>query len=880
MRVVSVPISDAPRRWAALQPSCERLGRFLSSEHVEEDEDSSHICRFVGTVRYCEVTVDIECDKGDLVIITGPVGSGKSTVLATLARALRPLTGTVVASDQRAYVAQRPFLSEGTVAENILFGLARDEERLGDAVRRAQLTKDLEALPHGLEAKVGPAGVQLSGGQRARVALARALYAQPSLAILDDVLSAVDAHTGSAIWTDAITHLASQGCCVILATHQLHYASRREVSRVISLGDCSVPREKNGRAPSLMVEDEAEEEAEHPPLQDVENALREALLDRHGQVVDANFVDDVLRSLRGTRVEERRREGFIKWSDFRLYLDAFGRRGKVLLLLLLAFSGCGLGVAANVWLSDWADGGGSRSKQLKGLVIYVLIGGVQAVVLALQTIILTLCALDASKLLHKKMLTSVVSTSMNFFDGTPVGNILNRFLQDLANVDMDVPTTTLDQLTRTLDVTSQLGLVLFFAPFVALSLPLILVPYVFIFRTVRIAARDARRLEAEAHGPCYAHFHDCIRGRGTIRAFGAVSRFEQQNEVLTDRMARGRYANEAVCKWSQALTTQNGCVLYLCAGLLGVYLVSRGRMTTGQLGLVLLYSASLQRAAMDYMTGLATLEAQFVSVERVAQYCRLRGERTEGHEYEGSEPCALEVHQLKLRYRLERPLALKGVSFDVEAGRKVAICGRTGSGKSSLVQCLARLYDFDGSITVDGFSIKSLSLRSARSLVRVVQQDATLRADSLRRNLVGPSHVSDDVIWAALNLVGAAACVSRCGGLDVEVREGGGDFSAGERQLLALARALLPAPPRLLIADECSSNVDEVSDARVHDVLLGLDATVLAICHRLRHVHRFDACVVMDRGLVVESGASSALLADPSSRLAALVARQASASSG
>ena len=248
-------------------------------------------------------------------------------------------------------------------------------------------------------------------------------------------------------------------------------------------------------------------------------------------------------------------------------------------------------------------GGGSRSKQLKGLVTYVLIGGVQAFVLALQTIILTLCALDASKTLHAKMLTAVISTSMSFFDGTPIGTILNRFLQDLASVDMDVPTTTLDQLTRTLDVTSQLGLVLFFAPFVALSLPLILIPYVFIFRTVRIAARDARRLEAEAHGPCYAHFHDCIRGRGTIRAFGAVSRFERQNEVLTDRMATGRYANEAVCKWSQALTTQNGCVLYLCAGLVGVYLVSRGRMTTGQLGLVLLYSASLQRAAMDYMTG-------------------------------------------------------------------------------------------------------------------------------------------------------------------------------------------------------------------------------------------------------------------------------------
>ena len=356
-------LPDIYNLWAALQPSCERLGSFLSSSDEVEVEDASQVCRFAGTVRYAEVSVDIACDKGDLVVITGPVGSGKSTVLATLARALLPLTGQVVASDQRAYVAQRPFLSEGSIEENILFGLARDDERLGDAVRRAQLSKDLEALPCGLEARVGPAGVQLSGGQRARVALARALYATPSLCLLDDVLSAVDAHTGSAIWTDAIVHLCEEGCCVVLATHQLHYASRNEVSRVISLGDCAVPQKENGHAPSSVVVDEEEVE-EHPPLQDIEKALREALLDRHGQVVDANFVEDVLATLRGSRVEERRREGFIAWNDFRLYLDAFGTHGKVILLLVLALSGCALGVAANVWLSDWADGALAASRRV------------------------------------------------------------------------------------------------------------------------------------------------------------------------------------------------------------------------------------------------------------------------------------------------------------------------------------------------------------------------------------------------------------------------------------------------------------------------------------------------------------------------------------
>lgn len=874
-------LPDIYNLWAALQPSCERLGAFLASDVHVRAEDASCVCSFKGSVGHDGVAVlkiDVDAGPGDVVVITGPVGSGKSTLLATLARALPPLSGIVQSSSQRAYVAQRPFLSEGTVEENVVFGLPLNEDRLREAIKRAQLTQDLAALPGGLRAEVGPAGVQLSGGQRARVALARALYARPSLCVLDDVLSAVDAHTGARIWEEAVCYLARQDCCVVLATHQLHYARRPEVSRVISLGACADGQTEAAVTPSKFAVEEVEDVP--PSLKDVERELRRALQDRHGHVVDAGFVEDVLSTLRGRPEGEQRREGLLAWRDVRLYLDAFGKQGKVALLLVLALSGCALGVAANIWLSVWADSGGSRRTQIRRLLTYVGIGAAEAVVLAIQTVVLTLCALDASRTLHSQMLEAVMSAPMAFFDATPIGHVLNRFLQDLANVDMDVPTTTLDQLTRTLSVASQLGLVLFFAPWVALSLPLILIPYVFIFRTVRVAARDARRLEAEAHGPCYAHFHDCIRGRGTILAFGAVARFEMENERLTDDMARGRYANEAVCKWSQALTTQNGCVLYLAAGLLGVYLVAHGRMTTGQLGLILLYSASLQRAAMEYMTGLATLEAQFVSVERVAQYCRLRKERTDGRDVAAStRPCAVQVQKLMLRYHLDRPLALKSVSFVVEAGQKVAICGRTGSGKSSLVQCLARLYDYSGVICVDGLDLALLSLPSARSLVRVVQQDATLKTGSLRRNLIGPARVDDATIWAALRLVGAAECVIRCGGLDFEVGEGGAAFSAGERQLLALTRALLPTPPRLLLADECSSNVDEVSDRKVHDVLLGLDATVLAICHRLKHVPRFDAVVVLDRGRVVESGASASLLADASSRLAGLVGRQ-SPSSG
>ena len=400
-------------------------------------------------------------------------------------------------------------------------------------------------------------------------------------------------------------------------------------------------------------------------------------------------------------------------------------------------------------------------------------------------------------------------------------------------------------------------------------------------------------MEAAAHGPCYAHFNDALRGRETIAAFRALDRFAETNAALVDTMAKGKYANDACSKWSQALTTMNGCVLYLAAGLACVLLVRSHDLTTGQLGLVLLYAASLQRAAMDYMCGLATLESQFVSVERVAEYCRLPPEEDAyAKAQDGDAPqfddaaaaattakrkVSLVLEDVAMRYRMHRPLVLAGVSLRVPPGAKVAVCGRTGSGKSSLFQCLARLYPLAaGAVRVDGDDLAKLPLATARARVRVVSQDSTLNADTLRRNLLGPdaSECPDDVLWQALDLVSVAAAVRRLPeGLDHVVAERGDDFSAGEKQLLALARALLPAHPPLLLCDEATANVDERTDATIHDVLLdSLDATVLVICHRMRHIHRFDTVCVLDRGAIVEQGHPPTLLADPNSKLARLLA--------
>lgn len=423
----------------------------------------------------------------------------------------------------------------------------------------------------------------------------------------------------------------------------------------------------------------------------------------------------------------------------------------------------------------------------------------------MSNVLLTLCSLVASRILHGLMLAGLLAADMAFFDGTPSGRIMNRFLQDLQSIDSFVPGALLQQLTRTLNLISMLSLVLIYAPFSAAALIIITPVYYKIFMKVRTAARDARRLAAAAHSPCYAHFSDTMAGRQTIHAFGVEKQFESRSIRLVKDMARKKYANNAVLKWSQALTTQAGCILYLACGITCVILLSNDGITTAEMGLVLLYAAQLQRSMMDYLTGLTSVETNFVSVERVAEYTRLHETdfdnaqdevkatqvvstpfqtaalAREGRRIGGK----LSLKDVFMRYRLHKPYVLKGINLEIPPNAKVAVCGRTGCGKSTLFSVLARLYPISkGEICIDQTDISTLTLQQLRSTLQVVDQDAVLIKDSLRRNLLGASlvgdnavtdekdfhnHSSDAAVWRALEQSGLAARIRQLPGrLDFE----------------------------------------------------------------------------------------------------------------
>ncbi|CAK8998694.1 Metal resistance protein YCF1 (ABC-type Cd(2+) transporter) (ABC-type glutathione-S-conjugate transporter) (Yeast cadmium factor 1) [Durusdinium trenchii] len=950
-------LPDIYNLFASLGPSAERLATFLNdgdglswldhdiaepmrvgqgADAGQQRQVAVHFQGSAGHARHVVLDgVNLTINRGAFVIIAGAVGSGKSTLLATLAKGLDPVTGDVMVEGTRAFVSQRPFLLNDTVRNNITFGKAFDAALYEQCLRDAVLEQDLDALQDGDRTLVGENGVQLSGGQKARIAFARALYSDADCMFLDDVLSAVDASTGQFIWENTLTKRLAEKT-VVLVTHQVQYLSQQEVSDVIILTAegkvlcgpwLEVRAQVHDNIASFVQEDDSsdvtnsdgssksgldvsgsrlrqtrEHVEEHltaslVSIREVEDRLRGVLLEHGGESIDAALVERVCATLRGEHDHvEGRKEGLIAWRDFKVYLGAFGSRATVTFLAVTLVAKAVVDVLMNVWLSIWGD---SESPSLSFLYYYIGIGQASAVLSSLQTVILTLCALQASRRIHASMLRALLGASMSFFDKTPSGQLLNRFLQDLANIDNYVPNCVLDQISKTLNMVTQVGLVLLFAPWVIFTLPLIFVPYFVIFGTVRCAARDSRRLEAVAHSPVYMQFSDMLRGKLCVRAFHVEQRFEAWNRELVEAMAQGRYANEAVSKWAQTLTTQNGCLLYLSCGLTSVFLVHRGSMSLGQFGLVLLYSAQLQRASMDYMMGLTNLESQFVSVERIAAFARTPNEFDKDRARVASlgsgsgatsseedvdkawpEAGELQLKDVTMRYSLHRASVLNGLSMHVLPGEKVALCGRTGCGKSSAFGAICRLYPISsGSIWVDGVDLASLPLERVRRGLRVITQDSVLVDGTLRSNLClgdredGP--LLDRDLWAALAQVEMKAHVEGLPGqLDCEIQDGGRNFSVGQRQLLCTARALLPQrgmAPRLLLCDEATANIDLRTDEKVHDVLLGLDATVVMIMHRLQHVTRFDRVIVLaPGGTVLEQGAPADLLADTRSELHAL----------
>ncbi|KAI8066830.1 P-loop containing nucleoside triphosphate hydrolase protein [Gongronella butleri] len=814
------------------------------------------------------IDLNLSFPRGKMSIVCGPTSSGKSTLLASLLGETYIYRGRAVlppaACDGIAYVAQTPWLQNGTIRDNILFGADYDEERYAKVLYMTALTRDLEFLEYGDTSLIGEKGISLSGGQKQRLAIARAVYSQAETIILDDVLSALDAHTAAHVYEHCLQGELMCDRTVILVTHYIgmcidtaSYMVVLHEGRVRAAGKTHDVLQSGALGDELAVSNQQEqasheEAAEEGPIPMVPRRAKAAKLGDGCPLVH----------------EETIAKGGVDWSVYKRYYAASG----------------GVVVSQDYWIKTWASSYRSddafQHDTAYYLGVYMAIGLLYIAVSPIRLAILYMSSLRASRRLHEQLLDRILRAKMRFFETQPVGRIINRFSADLQSIDQELANMLSQFIAPVVSTTFELVII-------TMVTPIFLIPGVFIavlFLLMGLyylrTSRELQRLTSVCRSPVYVQFGECINGVATIRAFGCQTRFIQENHEKIDTKNRPFYLLWAATRWLNWRVYIAGASVCFCVGMALVF--SKNVIDPGLAGLALTYALRFTDHLLWLVRNSSIVEMNMNAVERLGEYCDIE-EEAPAHipdtkpRASWPEHGAVNVKDLVVRYSPETPDVLHKISFDVKPQEHVAIVGRTGSGKSTLCLSLFRFMEASGgTIHIDGVDISTIGLEDLRSKLISIPQEALLFSGTLRSNLDPFGEHDDATLWAALkrsHLLGTkkgnnshaktddngmdAADIS----LDTIVAENGKNWSQGQRQLIALARALVKKSA-LIILDEATSSVDFDTDRRIQRTIRAefKDSALICIAHRLRTIVDYDRILVLDQGKVVEYDTPYALM--------------------
>uniref|UniRef100_A0A7N8X4I8 ATP-binding cassette, sub-family C (CFTR/MRP), member 12 n=1 Tax=Mastacembelus armatus TaxID=205130 RepID=A0A7N8X4I8_9TELE len=847
--------------------------------------------------------------KGNLLGICGNVGSGKTSLISSILEQMHLLQGSITADGTFAYVSQQAWIFHGTVQENILMGEPLDQAKyLRNYLDVCSLRADLAILPYGDQTEIGERGLNLSGGQKQRISLARAVYSNKDIFLLDDPLSAVDAHVGKHIFEECIKK-ELQGKSVILVTHQLQYLEFcddilvLEDGEIQEAGNHQALMKANGRYAQLIsnyqLEQSKEEEAP-PQITAQLNELEPRDRADSGVVNPGRKTKKFVSAGDQLVSQESSTEGSVSWRVYHHYCQAAGGYIITFLALLNIFLLIGSTAFSNWWLSFWLEQGNGVRPRFRLIIThdqtytisgdisenlhyYQIVYGVMVAVMLILAIIkcyfYTHVTLNAACKLHNTMFKKIIACPMSFFDTTPTGRILNRFAKDQEEVDAVLPLFMDPFLQFTLFVTFTIIIISAVFPAMLAAVAVMGALFTLILFIFQRSIRQMKRLENISRSPCISLTTSTLQGLSTIHAYNTrdshIKLFKSLNDINSNHYLLFHSGTRWLSFWLDFMAS----VMTLLVSLF-VVLSSNDIINPALKGLAMSYTIQMT-GMLQYVVRCSTdVEARFSSVERLLEYITSSTSEAPRHIKEAQIPDdwpksgAITFQNYKMRYRENTPIVLDGLDFQVHAGEKLGIVGRTGSGKSSLGVALFRLVEpAAGKILIDGVDIMAIGLQALRSKLSIIPQDPVLFIGTVRYNLDPFNNYTDEEIWAALAKTYMKDSISRLGGqLQAQVLENGENFSVGERQLMCMARALL-RNSKIILLDEATASIDAETDALIQNTIKESfqHCTVLTIAHRINTVMHTDRILVMNNGEVAELDHPDVLMQRPHSMFSSLL---------
>ncbi|KAJ3763696.1 hypothetical protein EV360DRAFT_66088 [Lentinula raphanica] len=844
---------------------------------------------------------NLQFKSNALNLVVGPTGSGKTSLLLALLGEMHysPLSEDSWFNLPRqhgvSYAAQESWVLNETVKDTILFGSAFEEERYKKVIYQCALERDLSLFAAGDQTEIGEKGLTLSGGQKARLTLARAVYSQAKILLLDDILAALEWIVNKCLSGDLLKNRT-----VIIVSHN--------VSLLSSVVQCFVTVQDGVAYLSSNIEGYLNTRKEPPDQSEQLQPQFDA---------EKEIVDDVNLENGKLIVSEEIHEGAsVGWAAIKLYINALG--GKQPFFLFITFVACLLAANGIMVLQTWYLGYWASLYQdhpLAEVSASYHLGVYSFIFLAWLTLLsaahakFILASIKASEVIHNQLVESVLAAKFSWLDKTPVSRIVARFTQDIGSVDFELPTIASRVGDISVNMLLKIGAVVIFSP--AFLLPSIVLTAIGVWvGTIYLKAQSSVKREmlvakAPVIGLVISPHGDRVgassAGIISVRAFAAQERFADLLMARIDHYSRSARVFYNLQRW-MAMRTETLAGIFSAS--LAWYLVYFTDSSASDTGFLLNLAVAFSGGMVWWVIAINDLEAEGLqywsiyglrirthshgrSLERLDSNLKIDHEARVG---DGSMPPAhwpssgeLRVENLHAKYSPDGPAILHGLSFRVESGERIGVetVGRTGSGKSTLTLALLRCILTSGSVYYDGILTSTLNLDALRSQITIIPQTPELISGTLRQNLDPFEEHEDYALSEALKSAGLTSLqedleVQDRINLDTVIANGGTNLSVGQRQIIALARAIVRRS-KLLILDEATSAVDHKTDTIIQESLQreymarGGDATIITIAHRLQTIMEADRIMVLDEGRMVEFDSPRALLEKQTGQFRAMV---------